>query len=276
MAVPVLTYHSMNVGGNDYVNNDHVALREDLALIHALGWRIMPLHRVAQLQLAGRVEVLEKTLAICFDDGSNWDWYDIEHHLHGLQRGFAGILHDFRAQTCRDDVHATSFVIAGPDERSELDVTCMLGRGWWTDEWWREAWMNGIAIENHSWDHNHDTLRKTAQRGGRKGDFRWIDTYEECDIEIRRAADYIDQRVGRPACRLFAYPYGHCSDYLADFYLPVYTARHRQQAAFTTVGGPVKNSDGPWRLPRYVCGGHWASPDELESILRDSQAGVRT
>ena len=31
MRVPVLAYHSNNVGGNDYSSNDHVALAADLA-----------------------------------------------------------------------------------------------------------------------------------------------------------------------------------------------------------------------------------------------------
>lgn len=276
MAVPVLTYHSMRIGSADYRENDHVALREDLRLVEALGWKILPVSRLAALQRAGRLEREQKTVALSFDDAPDWDWHDMDHPEQGMQRGFAGILADFRGETGRVDVHATSFVIAGPDARRELDRTCMLGKGWWNDDWWRIAWTAGISIGNHSWDHNHATLDTTAQRNGIKGDFSVIDTYEECDIEVRQAADYVDLVLGRPACKLFAYPQGECSAYLAEFYLPVHAARHRQVAAFTSAGEPVRDSCSPWRLPRFICGDHWKSPEGLEAILRDSQAGIRT
>jgi hypothetical protein len=42
----ILTYHSHHVLGNDYGNNDHVALPRDLALIAALGHRIVPLQAI--------------------------------------------------------------------------------------------------------------------------------------------------------------------------------------------------------------------------------------
>ena len=43
VAVPVLTYHAMNVNGRDYADNDHVALARDLEWLHAHDWRIVPL-----------------------------------------------------------------------------------------------------------------------------------------------------------------------------------------------------------------------------------------
>ncbi len=271
MAIPVLTYHATNIDGNDYADNDHVALEQDLRLIDALGWRILPLHRVVELHLAGRADETRNAVALSFDDGSHWDWYDIHHHRHGRQRSLAGILRDFRAETGRPDVHATAFVIASPQARQTLDRTCLLNRGWWTDEWWPQAKWAGIAIENHSWDHNHDTLETTAQRHGRKGEFFSIETYEECDIEVRQAADYIDSRIAPDTCRLFAYPYGHYSEYLAEEYFPSFMNQHRQLAAFTTIDRPVTNADSRWCLPRYVCGWHWHSPMELEALLYDSQ-----
>ena len=68
MRVPVLTYHSNNVGGNDYANNDHVALAADLRRIRALGLRIVPLSLVVDnlafehagpnaLQLSGQISI---------------------------------------------------------------------------------------------------------------------------------------------------------------------------------------------------------------------------
>ena len=46
--VPVLTYHSMNVDGRDYANNDHVALAADLEWLHARAWQIVPLRAVVR------------------------------------------------------------------------------------------------------------------------------------------------------------------------------------------------------------------------------------
>ena len=33
---PILTYHGVNIAGNDYASNDHVALRSDLAELFQL------------------------------------------------------------------------------------------------------------------------------------------------------------------------------------------------------------------------------------------------
>jgi hypothetical protein len=51
MRVPVLTYHSNNVSGNDYAGNDHVALAQDLRRVARLGLRIVPLATVVDVLL---------------------------------------------------------------------------------------------------------------------------------------------------------------------------------------------------------------------------------
>lgn len=38
MRIPVLTYHAMNIAGNDSMTNDHIALREDLQALHRAGY----------------------------------------------------------------------------------------------------------------------------------------------------------------------------------------------------------------------------------------------
>ena len=266
--VPVLTYHSMRVEGGAYASNDHVALARDLELIHRLGLRIVTLKTIARAVIDGGLDRLEGAVGISFDDGPDFDWRDIHHPAHGFQRGFANILRDFAARTGRTDTHATAFVIVGPEARRELDQTCMAGAGWWNDDWWPYAASRGIAIENHSWDHNHATLERTMQREGAKGNFTAIDSYEECDLEIRQASDFIDARVGEGACSLFAYPYGEWNTYQAQTYLPTFGHEHRLIAAFTTGGEPVTPGSDRWTLPRYVCGDHWRSPEELEGILR--------
>jgi hypothetical protein len=269
MRVPVLTYHSNNVGGNDYTNNDHVALAEDLRRLHAAGLRVVPLSRVVdvRLGLADAVSV-ENAIALCCDDGSWFDWHDMDHPTFGRQRSFANILRDFAAGTGAP-VHMTSFVIVSPDARLALDRTCLVGRGWWTDDWWREAEREGlIAIESHSWDHNHATLPETAQRDGRTGTFRSIDTPAVADAEIRQANNGLDAHVRAPRAGLFAFPYGETNEYLLHDYLPNHAAEHRLRAAFGTGPRPVGPDSDRWNLPRYVCGHHWHSADTLVELLQ--------
>jgi peptidoglycan/xylan/chitin deacetylase (PgdA/CDA1 family) len=266
MRVPVLTYHGINIHGNAYADNDHVALASDLATISHLGYRIVPLHRLVDALDDPLIDV-EDAVAITFDDGSWFDWHDLEHPSHGLQRSFANILRDHRDATGAQ-VHATSFVIASPDARTILDRTCMVGRGWWGDDWWPEAVREGlVAIESHSFDHNHDTLPRTAQRDQAKGTFRTIDSWSDADAEIRAAADYLDLRCAPHRTTLFAYPYGETNPYLVDAYLPRHAAEHRVRAAFTTSPAPVQRGSNRWMLPRYVCGHDWKSPGELARLL---------
>ena len=268
MRVPILAYHSTNIGGNDYANNDHVALAEDLRLIHCLGLRIVPLARVVDVLLGDCAESeVENAVALSFDDGSWFDWHDLDHPTCGRQRGFAGILRDFAAET-NASVHATSFVIVSPDARTILDRTCLIGRGWWDDSWWRDAQREGLlAIESHSWDHNHHTLPVTAQREQRKGTFRSIGRYAEADAEIRQASDWLDTHLAPHRASLFAYPYGESNDYLMREYLPRFTHEHRLSAAFGTNPAPVISTSSRWLLPRHVCGYHWRDPAQLERLL---------
>ena len=269
MRVPVLTYHSINIHGNDYAGNDHVALAADLRLLHRLGRRIVPLATVVDVLLgAAPAAAVENAVALSFDDGSWFDWHDLEHPSWGPQRGFAGILRDFAAETGAA-VHATSFVIVSPEARAILDRTCMVGRGWWGDEWWPTAQREGlIAIESHSWDHNHDTLPATVQHAQRKGTFRTIDCWADADAELRQAADWLDARLAPHRASLFAYPYGETSDYLVREYLPRHAHEHRLRAAFGTAPAPVEATADRWHLPRYVCGAHWNDPAGLERLLR--------
>jgi len=271
MRVPVLTYHSNNISGNDYASNDHVALAADLRVIHRRGLRIVPLGRVVDVLLGEAPEsAVERSVALSFDDGSWFDWHDLDHPTCGPQRGFAGILRDFAAQTGAS-AHATSFVIVSPDARATLDRTCLADCGWWGDDWWRPAQDEGLlAIESHSWDHNHHTLPVTAAHEQRTGTFRSIDTYMDADAELRQAADWLNRFLAPHRATLFAYPYGETNDYLVHEYLPHYTHEHRLRAAFGTAPGPIERSSGHWHLPRYVAGSHWKSSAELDRLLDDA------
>jgi peptidoglycan/xylan/chitin deacetylase (PgdA/CDA1 family) len=272
MRVPVLTYHSNNVGGNDYAGNDHVALAEDLRVIRRQRRRIVPLARVVDA-LLGEVpaSAVEDAVALSFDDGSWFDWHDLDHPACGPQRGFAGILRDFAAETGAP-VHATAFVIVSPDARAILDRTCLVGRGWWGDEWWALAQREGlIAIESHSWDHNHATLPAVAQRHQHKGTFHTIDTYADADAQLRQAGDWLDAHLAPHRSTLFAYPYGESNDHLVRDYLPRCGNEHRLRAAFGTGPRPIEANSNRWLLPRYVCGEHWNTPAALERLLDDAR-----
>lgn len=272
MRVPVLTYHSIHVLGRTTADNDHVALAADLERLTALGRQIVPLASVVDaLDGVQAPAALADCVAISFDDGAWFDWYDLDHPTVGHTRGMAGILRDHRAATGAL-VHATSFVIASRAARAALDRTCMVGRGWWSDEWWPDAAREGlIAIESHSVDHNHETLPETAasRLGKSRGGFAMIDDDASANAEIAAASAEIDALIPGQRTSLFAYPYGEANRYLIDEYFPNHRPRHRLRAAFTTEPAPVASGANRWALPRYVCGRDWKNPDELEALLGD-------
>jgi peptidoglycan/xylan/chitin deacetylase (PgdA/CDA1 family) len=229
----------------------------------------VPLSRVVDVLLGAAPEsTVDNAVALTCDDGSWFDWHDLDHPTCGPQRSFANILRDFAAETGAA-AHMTSFVIVSPDARAILDRTCLIGRGWWGDDWWRDAEREKlIAIESHSWDHNHHTLPETVQREQRTGTFRTIDTHADADAEIRRANDWLDAHCRVPRAGLFAFPYGETNEYLLRDYLPRHVAEHRLRAAFGTEPRPVGFDSDRWNLPRYVCGHHWRSADELLRRIR--------
>jgi len=271
MHIPVLTYHAMHVEGDSHADNDHVALREDLEVLQAGGWRVVPLARIVSALLEpGQGDLPERAVGLSFDDGCWFDWYDLEHPRHGMQRSLANILRDFRdrhGEAAQPQLHATSFVIASAEARDALDRACMIGRGWWTDDWWAAAVAEGlIEIGNHSWDHRHARLPEAQRRGRDYGHFRDLDGEAECELQVEAAQAAIERAAGlRP--RLFAYPYGEVPVMLADHYLPTHSQRHGLRAAFTTEPAPVTEGCDRWRLPRYVCGRDWRSGAELQALL---------
>jgi peptidoglycan/xylan/chitin deacetylase (PgdA/CDA1 family) len=270
----VLTYHSHNVSGTGYAENDHVALASDLRSLTRLGVRIVPLGEIADALDAGRVDGSgERIAAITFDDGPSFDFADFVHREFGSQRGFLGILRDFRDESpgAQPGLHATSFVIASPQARRAMERAEDCGYTWlddWlTDRWWGEAADSGLlAIGNHSWDHVHPAVESVVTASQERGDFTRVDSYPDADREIRAAGAFINARVGG-RCDMFAYPFGHVNDYLARDYFPHRGYEHGMRAAFGTGGRGVRPGDSAWDIPRAVCGHHWKSPDELESLL---------
>ncbi len=277
MRIPILTYHAMTA-------NDHVALAEDLEVIAACGFRVIRLQTAIDALLNVTPAPDGNCVAITFDDGPDFDWFDVTRPELGRITSFANILREAAARpTVRNrnaDAQrirptATSFVIASPEARAILDKVCIAGLGEWRDIWWAEAHREGtLEIANHSWDHTHDELPSVAQRDQVKGHFYGIDTYEDADAQIRRAEDYIESRLGMPSARLFAYPYGGFVEYLCCEYLPDFISEHRQRAALTTHAEFLTEGSDRWKVPRFVCNWHWKNPDDLRYILESIRARV--
>jgi hypothetical protein len=270
MNAVVLTYHAMNVSSNDYAGNDHVAFREDLNTITSSGWTIVPLRDVVAA-FFGEAQLPPRALAISFDDGADFDARDIVHPVWGMQRSMLGVMEDFQ----RDHpgrqarLHATSFVIVSPTARAALDRSCMIGAGWWNDNWWQPATASGLMdIANHSWDHNHDALpAELAPRSAKRGTFLSVDNRADADYQLRTSCDYLRRQGMSRGAALFAYPYGDVSAYLRDAYFPDAALNPGVTAAFSTAGGPITQHTSRWALPRNVCGDHWRSPEELVKLL---------
>jgi peptidoglycan/xylan/chitin deacetylase (PgdA/CDA1 family) len=276
----VLTYHSHRVQGPDYARNDHVALPEDLITIARAGGRIVSLDAlVAAIEAApsGIAPTAGTTLvALTFDDGPVWDFADFDHPRFGQQRGFANAMRDFLATDlgrAQPETCATSFVIASPEARRAMESTfdadyTFLTPGAMNDDWWQPAIASGlIAIGNHSWDHLHPALDRVAHSRQARGDFTQVTDVADADAQIRAASDYINMRTGGRVAPFFAYPYGHCNDYLATEYLPREGRAMGLRAAFTTEPKPIDGTESVWRLPRYTCGHHWHTPEALAAIL---------
>lgn len=273
MRVPVLTYHAVNIAGNDYANNDHVAFAADLRLIADLGLRIVPLHWVVDQLLGTADRDLSRCVALTCDDGSDFDYCDLDHPAHGAQRSLYNCMLDFRAERGADtqpDLHLTSFVIASADARAQLDQRCLAGRGWMSEYWWKPAIDSGLmAIESHSFDHNHAAIPLPGLLGMQRGSFHAVDTRERADAEIVAATKIIDAIIAPHRTSLFCYPFGHVNDYLRTEYFPQHQSAHGMRAAFGDGATPVTQESERWNLPRYICGWHWKSPQELRAILHD-------
>ena len=278
--IPILAYHALNFTDKDYASNDHVALEKDLELIRRLGFKVARLADIAKLTWirAPSPLDLDPWVGLSFDDGTDFDYLDIEAHSYlGHVKSFYTILKESGAGGGRGwpQPTGTAFVIASPEARAVLDKTCIADMNQMRDVWWAEAARSGVLeIANHSWDHVHPSLTTVAQRNQEKGTFKGIDNLVDADAQIVRAGAYIQRLTDGLAAPLFAYPYGEANDYLIHDYFPNNTERHGMLAAFSTSGECVTRNSNRWNIPRFVCGLHWKSPEELEMILRDVLRGA--
>jgi peptidoglycan/xylan/chitin deacetylase (PgdA/CDA1 family) len=276
MRVPILTYHSSTAASCGRDGNDHLALAEDLALIDAKGWRVVPLQRVVDRHLGRSREDLSRCVALTCDDGTDLDVRDVDYPGSGWQPSFLSCLSAARDATAgrQDGMHMTSFVIADPAARALMDRECLHGLGWMGEDWWPLAMDSGLMdIGCHSWDHNHPVLPWPGVDGMPRGDFLAVDNAVRAASQLDRAMDYVNQRLARRACRYFAYPYGQASRFLVDDYLPSRGPALGLDAAFGVQGEPVTADSRRWLLPRFVCGWHWHSTSELSGLLDTCDVG---
>lgn len=263
--VPVLAYHAMNVAGNSYETNDHLALAHDIATLTRGGVRVVPVMQVVEAVERASFAGLEGCAAITFDDGSDFDFHDLPHPRWGLQRSMLNVLQDARARGGQPTLEASAFVIVSPQARRELDRACIAGRGWWNDTWWPVAESTGLVkIESHGWDHNHHMLPFRVSCAPR-GTFD-LRLWNDANAEIAQASTLLRRWRKRGGDVLFAYPYGAANAFLAHEYFPR-DPSHGVRAAFTTEPGPVTQGANRWVLPRFVCGQHWRTPKQFEALL---------
>ena len=275
--VAILTYHPIHIVENSYSGNDLLALEQDLATIERLG---IPVRSLDQLFTSPNSSELlsdsinEPTVAITFDDGAVFDYVDRMHPTCGQQASAATVLEKCAARyktLAGATPRASSFVIASPQARSELDKKDYFAGNYWPDDWWREARERRIlGIESHSWDHNHPSLDRTAQRDNARGTFRNIETREEAEAEIAQSVRYIGERAGAKP-KFFAYPWGEANEFLAREYLPTRGVELGLWAALGTTEAPstgyVTHESNRWLIPRFVFGHDWRSTAELEKLL---------
>lgn len=144
----------------------------------------------------------------------------------------------------------------------------MIGAGWWGHEWWSQAEASGlIAIEPHSWDHNHETLPAAMRIDPVGGRFDHIDSEIEARRQIGDAVAWLDENVGRRRNRLLAWPYGQSSEYLRTEWLPTHAEALGLLGAFGTHPAPLSEASPRWDLPRFVCGRDWRTPAELLALI---------
>ncbi|GJM05812.1 MAG: hypothetical protein DHS20C09_18080 [marine bacterium B5-7] len=267
--IPILTYHANNINGMSYETNDHIALAADLKLIHDHGFQIIDMAKLMDWR-HGKIpdSAVNKSVVLTCDDGTWFDFHDLEHPKYGKQISFYNILKTHQ-DASQQTVHMTNFVIVSPEARQILDEKCLIGKDWWQDDWWLTAQKSGLmSIENHSWDHNHGVLDNNNIDDD---SFRCINNKSDCDRQVKQAQEFLHQLMGSTyQAQFFAYPYGNYSEYLRYEYLPLFGPSMQLSAAFTTAAAHVTRFSKIWAMPRYVCNNDWRNSNELLKLLHQS------
>jgi len=242
--VPVLTYHSQNIAGNDYATNDRQALASDIQAISQAGLQVISLANFVDWLIGILPEAFARnSVVLTSDDAPIFDYEKVKYRNFGLQTPTRSILRHSKAHISADALGDDSFM---------------------TNSWWRQADQSPwAAIENHGWDHCHPAV--SAPVGG-AGTFFGVSDYESCDQQVNKAADSIAAITGRRP-DLLAYPNGESSDYLGNAYLPEYENEHGMRAAVSTTPDYASRDSNRWDIPRFMCGRDWNSPEGFQQIL---------
>ena len=261
LQIPVLLYHSANISGNQYHENDCVAFASDLKAIQECGVTIISAYTLVDY-LKGNIELDEtkKYVVITFDDGVNLDFIDSHYLEFGSQKSFYSSMKEFPGE-----IHATSFVIASSDARNNMDLDCLKNQKLITDDWWKTASESKmLTIENHSWDHLHPSNNQVFQQDNLKGDFSKILTVIDADKQIIKSSEYIDDKINGKTS-LFAYPYGDYNEFLTEEYFP--NNQNIIKAAFTCDAEYVEKNTNIWKIPRFICGKDWHNTSEFKKLI---------
>jgi hypothetical protein len=266
----VLAFHSNNVNGLTYESNDHVALDATLSRLRERRIPTLRLLDVVERLRQNRFESLPPKFAcITLDDGFNFDWRDWCHPEYGTQPSMQSILRKHSQRVLGflwlRKVTATSFVIASPEARRDISSWAFHDPECLSSNWWKEAQASGFMdVGVHSWNHVHPAASEMHGRPHLKEAFARIDNEQDAALQVRDATRFVRDTAGGDSGRLFAYPYGQVSEYLAREYLP----RQRDiVAAFGCEPQPLTAASDIWRLPRYVCGWHWKTAEEFDGML---------
>jgi len=259
----ILTYHATRLDEWSRSGADVLALAADLALLADMGMPVLPLSDLLEPECHDGV-------AITFDDGTRMDGESIQHPRLGRLPSMLSVLVAARARLGK--LQVSSFVIASGQARADLDagLADAYGPHMMCDDWWRAAAHSGLmSLENHSWDHNHPLVQRSAHRDNRRGSFLDIETPAEAEAEISAASDEIERVVGRRP-RYFAYPFGDVSDFLRNQWLPQRGPQIGLEAAVGTDPRALGANDNRWNLPRFVSGRDWRDDASLSTLLRSA------
>ena len=91
--VPVLTYHSQNITGNDYATNDRQALAADIQAISQAGLQVISLANFVDWLIGILPEAFARnSVVLTSDDAPIFDYEAVEYRNFGLQTPTRSIL----------------------------------------------------------------------------------------------------------------------------------------------------------------------------------------
>ena len=160
----------------------------------------------------------------------------------------------------------TSFVIASPSARRQIDVGAMGGRAL-NDDRWQAANASGLMpIESHGWDFTiTPPCRRWCSASSAVAIF-WRLIPSPSATCMRAAANFIESRAGRRPS-LFAYHGRRRRTTCAIATCPPSPSRFGTIAAFGGQSDYLTRDSDRWYLPRFVFGPDWNSRDSLLALF---------